>query len=63
MKLLFCLVYILNRNEEFFIDLNIINENDKLDNENNFESIAFIKLMLSFFYRIRYIYGKYISTK
>ncbi|SOS80949.1 conserved Plasmodium protein, unknown function [Plasmodium sp. gorilla clade G1] len=49
MKLLFCLVYILNRNEEFFIDLNIINENDKLDNENNFESIAFIKLMLSFF--------------
>ncbi|SOV82448.1 conserved Plasmodium protein, unknown function [Plasmodium sp. gorilla clade G3] len=49
MKLLFCLVYILNRNEEFFIDLNIINENEKLDNENNFQSIAFIKLMLSFF--------------
>ncbi|KYN95721.1 hypothetical protein PGSY75_1411000 [Plasmodium gaboni] len=49
MKLLFCLVYILNRNEEFFIDLNIINDNEKLDNEHNFQRIAFIKLMLSFF--------------
>ncbi|CRH04027.1 conserved Plasmodium protein, unknown function [Plasmodium relictum] len=48
-KLLFALIFILNKNQDLLINLNTVNEKENSDNENEFQILNFIKSILYFF--------------
>ncbi|CRG95629.1 conserved Plasmodium protein, unknown function [Plasmodium gallinaceum] len=55
-KLLFALIFILNKNEDLLINLNVVNEKENSDNENEFQILNFIKSILYFLTELHYFF-------
>ncbi|WBY58122.1 hypothetical protein Py17XNL_001002374 [Plasmodium yoelii yoelii] len=66
-KLLFSLIYILNKNETFLININVMDEKSKkatnIDNENEFQILTFIKLVLYFFTELHSLFRNIMKEK